>query len=335
MTSNISDARRITAGGIKYKLLEGYPKIDHSDEGTSAEEQYLIHAQNLRAFIYESMPPAVAIGGFISRPPRRRMPGTGFLATVSVAAEPHSGQLPADPFGADTGAPDNTYDPLLRVTIKYETMQEEEDEDQGTGDPETFLEHSISAGAQMLTIPPRKLKFLEISPGDLQPDEIEEYNAQLAEFKQNKDMQLALVHTIPTIEHQLKWKLVRYPPWKTIFRTLGRCNNQSIKLFFDAHVETVLFMGISGSRRYLWDGEQTRISYWELDYKFSQRYIYTGTIGNESDADDPAGKHAGWNHVFAPDKRKWVRVIFDDSGTTIHERADFNKLFKAGAEATA
>lgn len=318
-----STFRLQTAGGIPYKLMEGYPKINVTDEKTTGTEKYLINASNVSSFVLESLPPPVILGNFYFRAPRRRMPGAGFLNTATLSFEPHTGEKPGDPFYTDLGlssdAHDETYDPLYMVTIQYETGKDAEDDERDEDDPETFLEHSVSGGGEFLSIPSQNTKVAE---GDV------ETSVSQSDQVNNSDRQMPMLKTIPTIEHTLKWEYVINPNWDQIFLSLGHVNDRELSWLFNSPAETCLFMGVSGNQTYTWDGATTRIQPWTLDFKFSQRYISEVVTG---DAGQVAETY-GWNHAYSPRLGKWVyvyRASTDDNGQKkLYDEVDFRDMFK-------
>jgi hypothetical protein len=308
MGSDIDDARLATDGGIPYKLMEGYPRISASDDGCSAEEQYLIRSRDVAAFFAESMPPPIVFLDFITQPARRRMPGTGFLVTKEVSFEPFDKTKPGDPFRVDPSAASGTYSDLYVANIKYETGQESDETEHDENKPETFLEHDVNVGGEFLSIPPAKTKIVEDDLGTPQS-----YGAAV----DNPDRNSPVQKIVATMEHNLRWKFVLVPPWEEILRQLGHVNRARHAVFFDSPAECVLFMGVSGKRQYLWNGASVVVQPWSLDYKFSAKEITEGA------------NTWGWNHVYSPDKGKFVR-LFRAGGLPLYESADFTLLFKKG-----
>jgi hypothetical protein len=296
-----------TAGGIPYKLVEGYPKINGAEGGASAAEQYIIRASDTNAFFTESLPAPVVYLGSIYKPLRRAMPGAPVLLTKTISFEPMNGTLPADPFGNDSGAPSKTYDPFVRVTIQYETVQNESDQEQDPNDPDTFLEHSITAAGEFMSWPSNKTRKADAEAGEYVPG---------GGWTPNKDPLGPIIKTIPTIEHNLRWKYCLSPNWERIIEFLGHVNDRTIEKFFDAPAECVLYMGVSGSQTYLWDGASTGVQPWSLDFRFSHKQI------------TESGKTYGWNHVYSPNDGAWRKVQRAD-GNLLFFDADLMTLFTA------
>lgn len=301
-----------TAGGIPYKLVSRSGGEDR--EKASATEKLIIQSQHLDNFMAESFPTPIVLAGFVVIDPSRRMPAAPWMITKTVTWDALDKSRPVDPYGAHQSAEDNTYGTLIELSVTYETGENNEDEenDPDENKPETFLEHSLSAGVEYLSIPPTKI---EESEG-------EDPEANQGVYTANKDQQLGAFKLIPTVEHQLKWKWALKPNWNTIYETLGKVNDDAIKLFNNAKKHHVLFTGVSGQQNFkLFRARRGQtgiiIDPWSLDFKFSQRTI------NDGDS------QYGWNHVFSPKKGKWVKIKREDTGRFLYEDADFKLLFKA------
>lgn len=302
--SDITQANLATTGGIRYKLLNGYPTFDVSDDGTKSVEEIAIRSVDFAGFVVESMPPPIFFLNFVVLPPRRRMPGTTFMVTKSISAAPFAGSMPGDPLNAHgNGA---SYDDWYRLTINYETMQESDDRKREPNRPETFLEHSLSAGGEFLSIPPNRT---EIQEGDVDTE------TSIGEIEANQDQQMPIVKVIPTIEHNFKWKYVLEPNWAEIYKMLGTVNDRALAWIPESKKDTVMFTGVSGNQVYTWDGAQARVQPWSLDFKFSQKHI------QEDEA------VYGWNHAFSPKKGKWVKLFRADA-QPLYQRRDFRPMFR-------
>jgi len=308
-SSDTSTWDRSTYGGIPYKLMDGYPQISGSRDGAKAVEKYLIRASDVDGFFAESLPaPTIIFGGFYV-PPRRRMPGSGILVTQDIAFAPQSNVgKPGDPLGYDAGATAGTYCDFYEATINYATEFESADNEQDPADPTTFLEHSVTVGGEFLSVPPTNTYVSEGGIGDTE-------GAKTA----NRDQTAPIVKTMPTIEHTLKWKLCLNPDWDKIISMLGRVNSVTHEIFFDANPETVMFMGVSGSRSYVWNGASAQVQPWTLDFRFSHK---------EYQED---GQTYGHNHIYSPKGTMFKRVYRQHEGSgdflPLHELADLSELF--------
>lgn len=318
---NWSTVRRSTSGGIKFKLVSG-PEIEHSDEGTSARETYLIQASQVAAFIAESLPPPYVLGFYVILPPRRRLPGTLFLVTKKVSVKPQTDQLPGDPFSVDAAAEDGTYDHDYLVNIEYEVTKEA-DTNREQSKPETFLEHSMQAGGEFYTIDKARLRYTE--DGN-EPVATRKDDYLIGSGRGLTEKNLPGCHlSVATLEHTLRWPMVLSPDWNTFFGCLGRINDSQTVLFNNAAKGTVLFSSIGGTQKYVWNGAAASVQPWTLDFKFSQRVLLDGET------------NITWNHVFHPnaeDGAKWVEPFWltnqkdINSKKYLYEYDDLYAMFK-------
>lgn len=303
---------RTTDGGISFSLMAGYPKITAEDLfNTKAVEKIVIKMSDAPAFYNECFPFPIVRGNFIELPARRRMPGTGFLITKTANFEPFTGELPGDPLVADA-ANSVKYDQYCMVTINYEVMLESDDNPRDPEKPETFLIRQLNAGGEFMTINPKKTGIADVDAGT---------EASGGNSTANKDMLMPFVKVVPTIEWSMTWPFAIAPNWTEIFDQLGTVNDGQYLFLNSAEVETVLFAGVSGSQTHFWtgkldtDAEVSNITSWSLDLKFSQRRIKDGT------------KIYGWNHVWSPDKQKFVKPTIGDK--QLYVLSDFEDLFTA------
>ena len=310
--------RLLTTGlGIPYAIIEGYPKMDLVDlEAPKVVEKYLIKSPNALAFWLESFPPPQVIGtsGFITLPKRRTMPNAPWLVTKEISYEPHTGDLPWDPMANDPGAPSKTYDEHCLVTITYETLQQA-DTPVNPNKPETFLERSLSGGGEYMSIPSSGTQVSTAPVGTL---------PSVGDSEDNKDKDMPMFKIIPTIEWNLKWPYVINPWWTLIFNALGTVNADSMVALGSPTLETVLFMGVTGRQKFLWNGQTTggqfTLTPWELNFKFKQRHFREG------------GVTLGWNHVWSKSKEiggvkgAWVKPT-RKGGSPLYELSNHSLLF--------
>lgn len=322
-----------TDGGIPYRLQPGYPTFDFAQDKVTATEVYIIPASRIGDFYFECMPgvrilmngttPTLVING------GRPLPGTTFITTKTITLRPWQGDaFPGDPFEVDRADLGNTawqrtYAMYYEATITYETTPFGGDDDDATPneqEPESFLEHSVSVGGQLIATQTAKVKIKEqtLSQNPGYPDLDPTYVVPEADRVENKDPLLPTTRLIPGIEHNLKWRYCLRPAWSVIRASLGVLNDRALPLFFNAPAETIMFTGLSGSQQYLWTGQFTRNSIrvrpWNMDFKFSERYIIE------------AGEEYGWNHVYSPLKGKWVRLVRPD-GKGMYTVANLKDIF--------
>lgn len=297
-----------TAGGIKYKLVDGYPTMNVSEDSAKATEKYVLRSRDVESFISESLPAPVVVLGSVIRPPKRKLPGASILVTESINVEPYEPGMPGDPQGADPTAPDGTYADFYVATISYSTRSlDSDDDEEDPNDPETFLTHTVIAGGEHMSWPASNTQTRNTNLDENIP--VSDQNPT-----GNQDQTGPIVKTIPTIEHGLKWKAVLSPPWTKIIQLLGHVNDATMPLFFGAKKETVMFMGVSGQQQYLWDGFSVGVQPWSLDFKFSHREIREN------------GKSYGWNHIYSPKFGTW-RELRRANGESLYESSNLLELF--------
>ena len=86
-----------TAGGIDYELLGGYPKLKAKQQHFEASEVVLVDLADADAFLNESFPAPIVIGGVYYFPARRTNPNYSMLFTEEIDVEPFpSDLLPGD-----------------------------------------------------------------------------------------------------------------------------------------------------------------------------------------------------------------------------------------------
>jgi hypothetical protein len=395
-TRHLDSTVKTSEKGYRYRLLEGFPVITVNDEGSSAREEYLMRSEDALKFNAESFPPPIVRDGFGFFPTRRRMPGTGFI-TKSIEFRPHKDDLPWDPAGIynDSDKEGSGFDPYCIASIEYGTEIEggDPDVDRDPTDPVTFLEKTMTAGGQWLSLPPQKTlvedgdvdgklcannitiitvngkpsrqitpaggtaeagvpsketidnaggsaantvpTFMDDGNGeqicidaqgqpsrDLTACQAEE--AKTAEvtdsLEDNRDYELPVLWPIHTVEYGLKWNLVLNPQFGRWIHALGKVNSDRHQLFWNAKRETVLFTGIVASQKFIWNSRRgttpTSASWgpWTIEFRFSQRVV------------EECGRTYGWNHVFSPEKGRWVRV-FRANGMPLHTSMSIKNFF--------
>ena len=276
----------LTAAGTFYRHLAGSPKLGADQTSRSGEEELMLSWGSIDSFISESLPPPLVIGGFVLHAPRRTMPGYPYLFTESIRIEPWDSSVPG-------GCDDIPSSQWAKASVSYKTIENEDEDEQ---DPETFLTHRISIGAEFLTLPKQAARWHG------------EEGEEDAEIPKGEDIPFSKL--IPTAEHQFTWKQVVSPPFTAIRNAIGKTNSVPI---FGAATETLLFLGVDAQREFTSDGQKP----WTLDYRFSERLVKDGGI-----------RVIGWNHAFRPESGKWEVPKLD--GKKIYDQTGFLTLFQPG-----
>jgi len=321
------------ASGIPYSLRQGYPTFKMSDEGVSAVEEYVINLDDMNAFYLLSMPPPIVFGDNVQLFNRRNMPGTLNLPTKNLEFRPLADDLPQDPFGVD---PPGYNNPYLIAKINYETNPINSGGGVDPADPTTFLEVSFDATAEFLKIPSNKTNFVTAENATAQgradrcggslnadADRTAAGNNVEIEVKANEaniDTEVPTTILIPTTTYTVTWKLALNPNFALFRSLIGRVNTFTDPLFFDAPPETILFVGYSGSRSFLWDGEgETTITPWNLTFKFIGKHV-----------EDADGAVYGWQHIYRPSSGAFMKVLRANLNYLYNCTTTWGPMFRAG-----
>lgn len=192
----------VTPGGVPYRWLSTRGSTEQ--DGTEIEEVYIIPANKLLTFLYESFPPPQVQNG-ISFYQNRKMPGVPAMSTRRVRWESHVDGKPIDPFNTDPSAPLATYHPILEVTITYSNQRNQT--------TDNFIEISANVAGEFLhvALPQSVLQDTDVTETDRgylnEPSASDEDNTTIAE-EQNPRPVLNTVITIPLIEWTITWDLV-------------------------------------------------------------------------------------------------------------------------------
>lgn len=307
-----------TTSGIPYAVMAGFPRIFGEDLlTTKTVEKYIIRSSDAAAFYTESFPAPVIQGDFITLPFRRRMPGSGFFITKTVEFGPFREERTWDPLGFD---PENEekHDEFCMVTINYETMLESDANPRDPEKPETFLDRQMNAGGEFLTINPKKTAVADVPIGT---------EATGSDGEPNKDMLMPIIKAVPIQEWTMRWNFAVAPNWEKLIGQLGTVNDDEYVFLENAEVETVLYTGVSAAQTHSWTGrkdeeaEESTVTTWNLDLKFSQRRI------------EEADEVFGWNHVWSPDKQKFIKPLLGDR--QLYRESLFLDLFTADPDVIA
>lgn len=288
-----SEWRRRTAGGIRYKLIEG-PRFEIDlDNPPRAFEKYIIRAQDLDDFYVESFTPTNPYT-------RRMMPGSDTYFTEKLTYTPlHDNQKPADPLAVDPTAPDGTYEKFYVADIEYKGGIDRS----STTDPEVFLERSVSMGIDLITVDSTKT---DTGSG--------EAGAEPADVDENHDDTAPYTKACPVIDMTASWKFVINPNWARFASYIGCVNKAAHALFLNSEPDTVLFSGVSGRQLFLYKAGAWTVQPWSLDFQFSIKRI------------TEVGKVYGWNHIWSKEKQAW-RFLLRNTSELLYPRKDLTKIF--------
>jgi len=293
-----------TAGGIKYKLKNGYPRGSDDLEGnnSTAEEVVIIRASDLAAFRSEihSFPSITYTGNTfrIRRP--RKMPGTYVLSAKSLTWKPFIESLPVDPYSSDPTADADTYGDYIEVTIQYQNTkpgQMEEPED--PNDPFSFLEVSEDSSQELLMLPGKGWWESDNEPC--------------------KDINIPVARLLTERQWNVRWPLVDSNFLAALLdrsdKLSNKINSAVMPLLYKAPVETVMYLGMSHQEEYQRVDNQTIKPAAQVTMHFLQK------IGSEG------GVTIGHNHFYREETGKWD-ILLNKGGNKMYEQADLNTLWQ-------
>lgn len=337
MDTNTANWHLRTAGGIPYRLVEGYPKGSFDEDDCKVEEKYIIQARDLMSFVTESLSDLqVRPGGQWFYRPARRLPGpaatTPYAVTQRVSFEPLDGTRPCDPFLADVPPPSSgTYGEFLTVTIEYLTGKSDDD---WPG----MVELSVTSASEFMVIPSKSLTFKT-------PEKNADGTAYVGPANPPvKDPKIPYTMLLPSLEWSVKFPRVPLAHWADSMALasdlLGCVNDRPMQVMVARWPETVLFVGFSLDLKWNWRQRQPCFS---VELKFLQKEI-TESWDEALIADawiattpDPTGFIDGWewwvkghNHSYNPATSHWDRLRRPDD-TPLYKLADLNQLFFGAA----
>lgn len=233
------------------------------------------------------------------------LPGFQYLRADSIHFQPQTPRVTNTDVSYNFDAL-NTYEnaecTITYITPKYTLVGLEGQNGQAINpDPVKYLEHRWTIGAEFLTVPPTT--------------ELTWWNGGVPATADPVSDEVVIGKRIPTIEHQLSWPYVLYPPFAAMRSCIGKTN--SAQITFQTGViapGTLLFVGAELQRQVLSNGTRA----WNVSYRFSEKNIRS---------DD--GTVQGWNVLWNP-----VSAVFDSlsNGGTIntfpYELTDFSGLFQ-------
>lgn len=331
MSGNLATSLLRTPGGVSYSIKAGpYTHTDLNGK-TTMRMEYLVDATAYLFFLEELLPTPRKIkgddGSLLALAPSWKLPNdtgkTRFFAAESVDSEPFSDEKPTDLYLADPRASvlnstlpnifnSGPYTPYVLVTVTYATNFESQFNAVRTNaDPRKFLEPSFNATVEMLAVYQNR--------GMKTVDEGVSSSPTMAGGTQIKELTAPTIKLIPIIERSFRWGWALDPDFTTICALLGSVNRTSLPWIPGAQPETVLFIGLTGKQTYRMSRGNLLIAPWDLEYKFAQRQIVEGGITY------------GWNHVYSPDVRKFVRLnreVDGESDRPMYKLDDFSGLFK-------
>lgn len=289
-----------TAGGIPYKLIS--TTGDFSDESAIVTEIYIIRAITLLRFLTESFPPPEIENETTFYPDKRAYAGLPNLTTRRIRFEPLTGSKPVDPFlihlqdlGVDFS---KTFDENIKVTIEYSTTPLQNEDG-------ILLEISSNTSGTFLHSPIRDNYKWQDTGGPVEAREI--------------DTSFAI--TEPLTEWTVKWRQIPRDFFeKTLLPRLrdliGKVNESIMPIFYDAPVETILFLGWNLREQFTWRVD-VRTPF-ELELKFLEKNFEYFDTGGEVTVN---------HNLFFRPGQGYQRLTFGTDDKPAHLLGDLNKIF--------
>ena len=305
-----------TPSGVRFNLVEGYPKLSYSRDGVNAQEKYIIEYAQLDLFVDECFP-EITVRALRNRVRKKYyFPGKPWLTVDTIDVGPWPETLVG---GGDTSVKQAKY---AVIDISYTPKDDEaNDPEPDETQPSTFLTHSVGIGVEYLTLPtinsytPTNDPSRNASPSDAKYGNLNTFMAGAQDEVVKGE--IPMIKRIPTIEHTFTWKEVLRPDWQSIINAVGMTNDAK---FLGSDSGGVMFMGVDAHREFTPRGALP----WQVTFRFSQRMLK-----------NQFGAELGWNHFYLPDKGDWSLVWKkDDAGTKtlIYPTTDFRLIFKARQE---
>ena len=282
-----------TPTGAYYSELGGSPTYQVSTDSASASDLWMVPWGTVFGFTNTIIPAPVEVGGQSYQPARWAFRYDSSLKADSVSVTPFYGEEP----GITGNSPASAW---AKMKVSYKVPDKEEEEEEDEDDPETFLTHKLTIGAEMMTVPPRSA-MMEGSQSLDPANSVED---------QHTDEDAPITILMPTAEHQFTWKKVISPPFSSIYNLMG-CVNKSA--FLGADAETLMFLGCDATQEYTTGG----VNPWTLDYRFSHR------VAQPIGAPNPLT----WNHFYVPKKGEWNKLEFGPNKDHAYHALDFSDLF--------
>jgi hypothetical protein len=279
---------------VAFKELSGSPSEKYTEDGFTAQREFLIAWEYRDAFAIEVLGQSAEYGGST---------WVNYPGKASVYAF-HLEYSPLDPESVDqktladlTDGLNSYSNSFAKAVVKYKTVSSQDREDEPEVDPSTHLAYRMAYALDSQPLPATGWRWVD-QPSAVLPDAIE------------------LVKAVPITEHHLTWKQVVGPPWEAIRQLQGTLNAAE---FLSCPRGTMLFAGVEASKLYRSDSDASAPEFcWDIHYVFRERSIKYG------------GAVYGWNAAYRADPPGWVELTNGSRG--LYDLADFSDLFRSTIE---
>ena len=251
--------RLATSTGIKVKLLKR--RGGFSRDGAEATEEYIVKSEDLMDFVNVGLPTPSAYYGIVY-PGRAVMYGVPSLVVDKITFESLTDGKPVDPFGADTSAPEGTYEENLKAVVTYAPREKGKDsEDSDPNDPTSFLQISAQGSGEFLA-PEISGKatwwdweWIWLDPYD--SDDRRGY-WKLAEVGEVKEVNIPATIKVSMTEWSVSWPQTPHDYYygtilPKLRAAIGTVNLNQLALLHNPPPHTILLSDFSTNEEYLWD----------------------------------------------------------------------------------
>ncbi len=303
MTAPSSEWRLKTPGGIPFKYV--------SMEGSASYEQsvvdvvILVETSRYMDLLLELYPISVNFGTSQIPSVGLQLAGVPGLLTKDVTFRSHDDGLPIDPFDFDSMADQQTYHPIIEVTVTYEANYTAPD----PNDPTTYLEVTGASATSVFTVSGSGKMRWQLDNGATED---------------NSDPSVPGVIIDTRKEWSFKWPRLNYLYfWNVLKPALdfheGKVNSTAFRMMTNAPPETILLASYNYSQSFDW------LSTFFAGVVTSQPSAVTVEIKVIEKNARWKGEVRGHNHFYRPGEG-WQRLLVDGVNPA-YESSDLNLIF--------
>lgn len=287
-----------TPKGITFYEFAGYPTINITRQGLTAQRKFRVPWTSWEDFAEEIYGVYVDVGGQVVYETPLPFPGErDLLLPDTMDIKPYGGEgATVDGSAVTTMASGTNSYGQAEVLVTYRERFDGQDGGPGTVSvPEgTYLTFEGDHAIEMLTIPNRAFKWQVDSaplPNDINPG-----------------------IPVPTGQFALSWHNVLRPPYSAMSTLRGKINDAT---FFGASVGTLLYLGSSFSRTFAMRSSRDKATLWNITHRFAEKKV---TLF--------ADLTGGWNYFIDPRSQTWRLIHTKDTSQPVFAGGDFTTLFE-------
>jgi hypothetical protein len=282
---------------VPFEEIGGSPTYALTRTGITATRTLKVRWDYVDALVREFNPRPGNL--FATFPGRRAL----WVDTIDIQPWPSTdpqGELILNPYQ------DMAWYQWAQVKVNYTTKPHDTEDgnsprqgDKPNAGNDTILSHKVTVGGEYLILPSKGLVWSEYYDpktdqhgiGPIMGVDKKGNPVQVGGGSRTVAEEVNAGVFVPTVEHNITWHYVAFPPWTAMRTAVGKVNSAS---WIRCPPGTVLFLGAEASIDI--SAEETK--YWTVDYKF----VYK----NQATADDPEPK--GWNYFLRPASGLWEKI---------------------------